>query len=294
MNEEFVAGQPASLAELMTLQDMGGDRFLSRCNESNRGGEVFGGQYLGQSVIAALATASDYAPQALFAFFLRAARGDQPLEFNVERTRQGRRFAHRRVTVCQSGQEVFRAEIALHRPEDGQPSHAQAMPQVPGPETCRTMLELVREHADLFGPDVIERVEGNETSEFRPVNPEIGFGRAGDEPALRYWIRGFLPVGAAPALQYATLAYLSDNLAHLASRILHTTNTWSVDVTSLSLNHTISFHALPRIEDWLLFDLGSPFAGGGVGTGRNLIFGADGRLIASVTQDALVRYIRSD
>lgn len=291
MSEHFAAGMPASLADLLTLHDCGGDRFSSRCNEANRGGDIFGGQYLGQAVAAALATAPGYAPQVMFAFFLRAALAEHPLDIAVERTRQGRRYAHRRVTISQSGKEVFRAEVALHKPEPNHPAHAAQMPVVPPPEELPKMLELVRRRADWLGDDVMERVTTLSTGEARPVDPEIGFGRAAAEPSFRVWIRGTVPADADPTLHYAGLAYLSDNFANLASRISHTGNIWDRSLAFLSLNHTIAFHALPRVQDWLLYDITSQFAGGAVGSNRNLIFGRDGQLVASVTQDAMVRRI---
>lgn len=273
--------------ELTALEDM---RFRSVCNDANIDGEIFGGQYLGQSLAAAMASAPGYCPQMLSGFFLRDARADRPLEFSVEMTRSGRRFAHRQVRAWQSDREVFRAEIALGVPDPDQPRHQAAMPCVTGPEGLVSLHDLGLEHAASIGEAAVARLISKGGWETRPLDPGSGFGVAAREPRGRYWIKARFgaPDGGSIQENYAGLAYLTDVMANYTSRMTHVGNAFGNELSALSLNHCIWFHATPRMEDWLLFDLESCHAGEGVGSNRGLIFGRDGALVASIAQNAMV------
>ena len=278
-----------TLAQLLTLEQTDDDRFRALLNEANFQGEIFGGQYLGQSLAAAMATVEGRVPHTLYGFFLRAARADRPLDFVVERTRQGRSFTHRRVTALQDGREVFRAEVSLHQQVEGQPAHQSRMPDVPDPSGLRSLDSLALDHAEWLGPLTVTKLCQKSLFKIYPVDPEIGMGKPADEPRGRYWVKADVPDMVAGGLHYAALAYLSDVMANMASRIIHVANAYDGSVGALSLNHGIWFHDRPRIADWLLFDVESCFAGGGIGTNRGLIYGRDSALYASTMQDAMIR-----
>lgn len=281
---------PTDLADLLSLDSLGENSFRAALNDENIDGEIFGGQYLGQSVWAAMATAPDFVPHTLFGFFLRAARADRPLHFVVEQTRQGRRFAHRRVTIWQAGQEVFRSEVSLTRPDDDQPAHQRPMPAAASPEGLRPLRTIALENAELLGPVATARLTKKSLFSTFPIAPAIGIDRPGTTPAGQFWVKAKLDKGADRRLHYAALAYLSDVMANMPSRAMHTANAYDGTISAVSMNHGVWFHHTPQAADWLLFDLESCFAGGGVGTNRGLIYGADGRLFGSVMQDAMIRW----
>jgi acyl-CoA thioesterase-2 len=56
-----------------------------------------------------------------------------------------------------------------------------------------------------------------------------------------------------------------------------------------SLDHATWFHHPARVDEWLLFDLDSPAAAGGRGLARGAVYAADGRLVASLAQEGLMR-----
>jgi acyl-CoA thioesterase-2 len=49
------------------------------------------------------------------------------------------------------------------------------------------------------------------------------------------------------------------------------------------------FHEAFRADEWMLYAMDSPWAGHGRGMNRGSIFTRDGRLVASVAQEGLIR-----
>lgn len=287
---ETRTGNAADLVSLHRLKRLGEGRYASPFNDTNVNGEIFGGQYLGQSLAAAMQSAPGYAPQMLAGFFLRAARADSPLEFAVEHTRSGRRFAHRQVTALQEGREVFRAEVALCIRIAGQPAHKRRMPEVAGPAGLKSLRELAALNAGTIGTAAVGRLTGKAGFDTYPVAPDIGFGTAAPEPAGRYWLRTGIDDRQDAVIDHAALAYLSDAMANMPSRAMYAPVAYDDTLSAVSLNHCIWFHDRPDASGWFLFDHESCFTGGGIGSNRGLIYAEDGRLIASIAQDALVQY----
>lgn len=291
IDEQLSGGWNGSdLAQLLSLQALGADRFRVLHNESNAGGEVFGGQYLGQALSAALATGGGRAPHAMHAFFLRAARADRPLEAQVERLREGRSFAHRRVSLVQDGEAVFCADVSLHDEEPGQPDHQMTAPQMPPPESLRNLPELFEAYGEAaMGWQAASRMLRKKTAELRPIDQRAGLVERGAGPRADVWLRATQFQPSDPLLHYAALAYLSDHWVNFASRVMHGRTLFDGETTSASLNHSLWFHRRPRVSGWLLYLLDSPSTHGGTGFNRGLIYEPGGDLIASAAQEALVR-----
>lgn len=281
------------LAALLRLERLAEDRFRSPVNERNFGGEVFGGQYLGQAVAAALATGDGLASNSMTGYFLSGARANEPLELHVDRVRDGRSFAHRRVQVFQSGKTVFVADVSLHNAEPGQPRHAASAPRVAPPETLISITEAIAKHGNSLLPSAQDVAASNSSVEARLLDSDSGFVKPGNSPASTMWLRAVNFNSDEPLMQYAALAYLSDFWVNTAARITHSPSLFTGTTMTASLNHGIWFHNLPDAGDWLLYELDSPAAGGGTGLSRGLIYARDGRLLASTAQESLVRRPRT-
>lgn len=280
------------LLELVTVEAQGSDIFRACVNDANIEGEIFGGQYLGQALSSAQATAPDYQPQMIAGFFLRAARADEELTFSVVRTRNGRNFAHRSVSASQAGNEVFRAEIALGKSLPDGPEHGNSMPSVPPVDQLRSLRQLALDHSAEIGPEALARLTSKLAWEVYPLEPQAGFGEPARRPAGRFWVVPNVDPNqlVSQSDQFATLAYLSDVMANWPSRATHAGNAYDGSLTALSLNHCIWFHERPNGVKKFLFDLESQRCGAGIGSNRGLIYGDDRRLVASVAQNALVRF----
>jgi acyl-CoA thioesterase II len=278
------------IGAVLMLEEAGLDVWRSVTPDTNVGGEVFGGQYLGLSVAAAMRSAPDRLPHAMTSYFLRGARADRPVDYQVERTRDGRAFAHRRVTAVQDGKEVFRAEISFHEWEPEQPSHHATPPPVPPLEAMPSLHKTVLDQARELDPVTIRRIIAREHFSIHLRDPEEGLGRAGERPEIMAWVRPNPPPPAGDAVAYyATLAYMTDSCANFAARTMHADSLYDGQLMSVSLNHGIWFHTPPAPLERVLYALDSPFAGGGLGYSRGTIFDTQGQVIASVVQDALIR-----
>lgn len=278
------------LRALLELEPVDNGRWRSVAADMNAGGEVFGGQYLGLSIHAAMLSAPGRAPHALSAYFLRSARASDPVEYQVEATRDGRAFAHRRVTAWQDDKEVYRAEISFHEHEDGQPGHQASPPPAPDIRSLKSHHQCVLDREAELDPLVVRRVLNRSAFESYFPDPEEGLGKAGSQPYTLAWVR---PTPAPDSNDgigyYATLAYLTDACANFAGRIMHARQLHDGELSSSSLNHAIWFHAPPRQIDTILYEVDSPYAGGGLGFNRGTMFDAHGQILASITQEALIR-----
>ncbi len=278
------------LRSLLDLEAIGDDAWRSVNGDMNAGGEVFGGQYLGLSVHAAMLSAPGRYPHAMSGFFLRGARAYDPVEYYVERTREGRAFAHRRVTAMQDGKEMFRAEVSFHEPESGQPAHEASAPEAPDITTLRSHHQCVLDRAEELDPLVVRRVINRAAFQTYFTDPLEGLGKPATRPYTLAWLRPTPPPNDGDAIgYYATLAYLTDACANFAGRIMHAPQLHDGELSSSSLNHAIWFHTTPRPVEKVLYEVDSPYAGGGLGFNRGTMFDAEGRVLASITQEALIR-----
>jgi len=183
-------------------------------------------------------------------------------------------------------------EVSFQRDEPGYEHRIRLEEDVPEPETVASMSELATKFADLVPPNAARALARSRLVEIRPINPEDYFLRKAAVSKGRYWIRAGQPLPDDPILQTAALAYMSDYFLTSTSMLEHSTSLWTGRVMSASLDHAMWFHAPCRVDDWLLVDAVSPFAGGARGLTRGQIFDRNRVLVASVAQEGLIRPLR--
>ena len=282
---------------LLLLERLDRDLFRNRLNQTNANDALFGGQVLSQALTAAVHTVEDADPgsasvrgvHSLHGYFLRAGRAHMPVIYQVDRTRDGGRFSTRRVIAIQGGEPIFHMELGFHAREEGF-DHQTALPSaVPGPDSLENLQQLAVSMADRLPDWVRARWNSARPIEVKPVDPESFLRREGAAPERAIWMRLPSGAGAGPAEQAALLAYLSDYWLAGTAALPHTLPMPSPDLFMASLDHAMWFHRPARVEDWLLFACESPSAQAGRGLSRALIYAADGRLVASTAQEALLR-----
>ena len=284
------AGTPISASELLELERAGADEFRSLHNKANHAMSLFGGQALAQALRAAMQTVADWPAHHLSGYFLRGGTPHETVNYRVDRLRDGRRFAARRVNASQSGRTIFEMLCAFHDPERGL-SHAVPPPTgPPRPETLPSLAEYVTAHAGRLPEEVVEIYRRPFPVEVRLFEPERVFFDRLDAPIRHFWFRVPSADGVeSPADQQCLLAFASDywlaGVAAGAHRPAITGDGFSIS----SLNHNLWFHAPVRCEQWLLYATDGPWAGEGRGLGRGFIYDRDGRLIATSVQEALMR-----
>ena len=277
---------------LVSVVRLGEDLFRGRFNQINVNRVLFGGQVLGQSLSAAAATVPERPLHSMHGYFLRPGRADQPVRYAVERTRDGRSFSTRRVTGLQDETVIFHLECSFHTPEAGW-EHQMAMADVPAPESLADMpLTIPSEQPDLQRR---LRTRGPMSSmlQIREVSPEQPFGQPGQN-RRRLWLR--VPSAAGhddPALHLQILAWLSDHSVGISAFMEHVGPASGPRLFTASIDHAMWFHRPVRTDDWLLYDTDSPSAGGGIGLSRGLLHDRDGRLVATVAQEILQRWLEA-
>lgn len=286
---------PATSAELLGLFELsprasGGFRAASP--QHSVLAKAYGGQYIAQALLACELHLDDPGriPHSLHGTFLSAGESTGSLDIHVETLRDGRSFSMRRAQVLQGARTTFDATVSFHLPEAGL-EHAAPPPAVPAPEHCRQMV------------DVIDATGGLGSQMWRDEWPVLDMryadGATDDDWSLRrdvpsaqrFWVKTRDPMPDDARLHRAMVAYLSD-LSLLASALLpHGYFVSAPEIPRASLNHSLWLHEPARADEWLLFDQGSSWAGGGRGHGIQRVYSRDGRLVATVAQEGLIRSV---
>ncbi|MEJ1168711.1 acyl-CoA thioesterase [Variovorax sp. CCNWLW235] len=278
------------LVALMQLEPLGGDKFLAQSEDIGTPA-VFGGQVLGQSLAAAsLTVGADRPVHSMHAYFLLPGE-HAPIEYSVDRVRDGRSFTTRHVVARQQERIIFEMSASFQTVDDGV-EHQFTMPTVQGPEGLVSELDRrialgdrLPERWRIKGlePHGIEyrRVEADDllTPEVRPSESAI-------------WMRAIAPLPDNPVVHRALLAYASDHGLLRAAMLPHGLSFMSGQVRPASLDHAMWFHRDFRMDDWLLYVLDSPSASGARGLCRGSLYSRDGRLVASTAQEGMLRVKR--
>jgi acyl-CoA thioesterase-2 len=285
---------PGSAEELATLLDLETiDVNLYRGTQPDTSLQrVFGGQVAAQSLVAGARTVDPpKSVHSLHSYFLRPGDTTVPIVYDVERMRDGRSFSTRRVVARQHGRPIYFMTVSFQVPEDGF-EHQDVMPQVTSPEESLDMGELVRrrspDHADVWQAEWA-------ALELRAIGDSRPGGRLPNDerPAQsRLWIRVSGRLDDQELTQQAAFTYASDMTLLGSALVPHGLAVWSPAVQSASLDHTLWFHRPFRADEWLLYDQFSPSASGARGLALGRVFSQDGRLVATVAQEGLIRPTR--
>ncbi|HYN93827.1 MAG TPA: acyl-CoA thioesterase II [Pilimelia sp.] len=251
---------------------------------------VYGGQVAGQALVAAGRTVDPSRHvHSLHGYFVRPGDPVEPIEYRVEKIRDGRSFSVRRSVALQHDRAIFFMSASFHRDEEGLDHHAAAPADVPPPDEVPTMAERLARYPDRLGIwSLIPR-----PIDVRYVG-EPGWVAPGDrpaEPSQRVWMRidGTLPDD--PLLHACALTYASD-LTLLDSVLSVHGEVWGPGgVVGASLDHAVWFHRRMRADEWFLYDSGSPSASGARGLAAGRIFSRDGRHLATAVQEGLLRRV---
>src|ERR1700731_2285739 len=265
------------LIKVMTLERLEMNLFRGQSRDIGSP-QVFGGQVLGQGLVAATATAEDRVVHSLHAYFLRRGDFNSPIVYEVDRALDGKHFSSRRVIAIQHGRQIFNMSASFQSAEPGL-EHQISMPDVPPPESLPDLKAHYREMADKLPAAARRLLDQERPFEFRP----------GDPPHKSIWFRAVDKLDGDEALHRCLLAYVSD--FHLLDTALkpHGISMISPKLVIASVDHAMWFHRSVRVDDWLLYAMDSPSASGARGFTRGSVFARDGRLVASAAQEGLIR-----
>ncbi|HEY0311962.1 MAG TPA: acyl-CoA thioesterase domain-containing protein [Allosphingosinicella sp.] len=278
------------LSSLFQFEEVASDRFETKTPhvQSLR---LYGGQLLAQGLAALQRTVPETRPvHSLHAYFVRGAQPNAPLEYRVWRDRDGRSFSARRLEAIQCGEMMLSMAASFHDREAG-PMLQLPMPEVPPPEELDSIDLIVDPLVSRFPVHVRPFWEADIGIEYRFVEPFTPLRAAPSDPRRHFWMRAADPIDAAEQspIHAALFAYASD-MHILDTGLLPLGFGWGEPTLGdASLDHSIWFHGQFRMDEWLLYALDSPGGSSNRFLGRGQVFTRDGRMVASVAQEGLIR-----
>jgi acyl-CoA thioesterase-2 len=249
---------------------------------------VFGGQVAGQALVAAARTVDPDRPvHSLHSYFIRPGDPSVPIRYRVDRVRDGQSFTTRRVIAIQHDKAIF-ALAASFQLAQGGVDHQLQMPNVPAPETLPTLQDRYEGFEDVAA--AYARLPRPFDIRYVDDPPWIQRSHGPREHAPhRVWMRAAGTLPDDPVVHVCALTFASD-LTLLDSVLIHHGLAVALDpVKTASLDHAMWFHRGFRADEWFLYVTTSPSASGGRGLAEGKIFARDGRHIASVVQEGMLR-----
>jgi acyl-CoA thioesterase II len=276
------------LITLLDLKQLGEDHYFGPQKPGGTG-RIFGGQIIAQALVAATNTvAPDRVVHSLHAYFIRPGDEDFPAEYWVERDFDGRSYSNRRVVAKQGSKVILNFAASFQKPEVGM-SHQDAMPDVAPPEGLTSEADLMLEYSHMIPQEMRSRFLRARPVEWRPASPRAWMSIEAAPARQQSWFRLSKVIGDDPLLHRAILAYITDQQLLGTCTMPHGLNWLKGELISSSIDHAVWIHDDFRVDDWMLFDTTSPVSGGGRGLNLGHIYTRDGRMVASVSQEGLIR-----
>ena len=276
--------------ELFNLEKV--DRDIFSWNGKNVGYKrIFGGQVMAQTLIAAYKTVNvEHFAHSFHSYFIRPGNMEKPITFTVDRIRDGKSFTTRSVKAIQDGEVIFNCSISFQKREKGL-EHQVDMPNVPEPETLKSEQELredILKELKMKKEDMPMFFRQQEI-EMRPVEKQNYFKPERMPPYKNTWIKNEGKLPDDQVIQQAFLLYISDMGLLGAANNSVGVNFLTKNLQNASLDHAMWFHRKLDLNGWFLYTIESPITRNARGFSRGSIFSRDGKLIASCTQEGLIR-----
>jgi acyl-CoA thioesterase-2 len=283
-----MSGPLEELVNLLNVEAVANNVFMGQSQDIGFAA-VFGGQVLGQALHAALKTVEEgRPPHSLHSYFLRPGNAGLPIRYEVARIRDGKSFTTRQIIAYQREEPIFQMSASFARLENGL-EHQPFMPLVLPPDQVPSNQELAQSFRDRIPTRLREHFTSEPALERRTLNPIDPFHPEKTEPIHLYWLKTTGRLSDDMSLHFAILAYTSDYGPLSTTLRPHGVSVFSDRLQAATLDHSIWFHRPFRVDEWLLYTLESPTASAARGFARGQIFSQDGRLIASVAQEGLIR-----
>jgi acyl-CoA thioesterase-2 len=279
----------AALIELLDLEDLEVNLFRGRSPETGSQ-RVFGGQVLGQALVAAGRTVAEGAAHSFHSYFLRPGDPSTPILYQIDRTRDGRSFTTRRVTAIQHGRAIFHLEASFQKPERGH-EHQDEMPDAPDPEGLPTFRERLAPHVGRVPSEMQQwmlrerPIDVRYVTDFDPIAPEKL------PPRMLVWVRTHGALRDDLLLHQCVIAYASDMTLLDTAALPHAISWIDRAHQIASLDHAMWFHRAFRADEWLLYEQESTVAAGARAFTTGRLFTREGSLVVSVAQEGLIRPI---
>ena len=244
----FLPHQHKALGELLRLQRDPDGLLSNAIPDVNINGMLFGGQLIGQSLMAACQDLpEDLIAHQMQLSFLMPGRPGAPMRYEVLSLMHGRNFSVQQVTGWQNERRIIVATVSFHRGELG-PTHQVRMPQnVPDPESLPTMRDMVlTDESGLVPGHVKGALRHASIVDLRPLDGLDFLLQHVETHSFRYWVRIRDTLPDDPQLHLAALGYMSDYWFPFTALSPHLDNKFTSGLFLASLNHGIWFHNAVR------------------------------------------------
>ncbi|MFK7732302.1 MAG: acyl-CoA thioesterase [Pseudomonadales bacterium] len=261
---------------------------FSECCEDSGGNRVYGGHVMAQAMSAAQQTVdSKYLVHSMNCNFYRPGVPDEPILYRVEHLRDGRSFATRLVQAYQNDKPIFTATFSLQT-EESSFEHGIEAPDAVAPEKLISNETRINEYFKKHNFDH----EYSWPMDVRYVDPvDISEPKPKEAKDL-VWMRANGPMPDDLSAHCQLLAYASDNPIGSPPFNPHGKNPFMPDVIATTLSHSLWVHRPLSMSEWLLFDISSDISFGGRGMSHARVFNQHKQLVASATQELLMRQRR--
>lgn len=276
------------LLDQLDLEELDVNLFRGHNPGERHNQRVFGGLVAAQALRAATLTVeTDHHPHSLHGYFLRGGKPGRPIVYHVDRIRDGRSFTTRRVVAMQYGEAIFNMTASFQKFEEDETDYQSALPSdLPPPAEVADRQARDELHAKWIAQSPFQA-------------KEIGPGKVDEHgfysSTRRVWMRAKSALPNDPLLHACALTYATDMGAVSGAAVPVFGGDWSTvagKVMSASLDHAVWFHRPAKVDQWLYYDLQSISNQNSRGLIRGTIHSEDGRLVASMTQEALIRHLR--
>lgn len=278
------------LLNLLTLEQQNTTSFIGK-NKDIGSPNVFGGQVLAQAINAGSRTITNGRTlHSLHSYFLEAGNLHKPIEYRVEKVRDGGSFSTRRVTAHQGEKTIFILSCSFHKQEKGIEHQKLMKTNLKQPEELLSWTDMVTQFGKFLPKGVNSFLSIERPIEFKPVKMPNPMERENLDPVLDVW---FKVKGDTKSLDLATkqqiLTYLSDYNILMPCLNPNASTASMANTQMASLDHSMWFFRDFDFDDWMLYSLESPNTFGARGLSSGNIYTRDGKLIASTAQEGLMR-----
>jgi acyl-CoA thioesterase-2 len=281
------------LINVLTLKKVGDNEF-NGISKTVGSPNVFGGQVLAQAINAACRTITNgRILHSMHSYFLEAGNLDLPITYNVSIVRDGGSFSVRRVTAHQKETTIFILSASFHKKEDGYNHQIDMNKGIKQPEELLSWTDMLEQFGEVIPPRTKEFLMIDRPVEFKPVEVVNPYNKEDLPPFSNVWIK---LKGESNQLDLATkqqiLTYISDYNILAAAMNRHASKAHWGNTQTASLDHSMWYFRDFDFDDWLLYSIESPNTSNARGLAKGNIFTRDGKLIASVAQEGLMRPIK--
>ncbi|MEM9258087.1 MAG: acyl-CoA thioesterase II [Bacteroidota bacterium] len=288
----IIVKQVSELISLLDLERLEVNLFRGK-SKTVGSARVFGGQVMAQALSAAMKTVpEDRYVHSLHGYFVLPGDLDIPIVFEVDRIRDGGSFTTRAVKAIQNGAAIFHLTASFQLDQEGY-DHQAEMPKVLGHEEVVSYDDMAKQFGDQLPENIKRILKIARPIEFRPVEFLNPFAQEKYEPIRNVWLRAKGSMDSASRRDHElVLAYASDYNLLTTALFPHGRAIDHRNLQIASLDHAMWFHRPFRADEWLLYSIDSPSASGARGFTRGHIWDVEGKLVASVVQEGLMREVR--